>query len=161
PGTTQEVREMRSALVLAVAVLFVATATLTAAPPADKNPGHLKMALINLKSLYSDGADAKVNKANIEANLKRHLYFIDKAAADGAEFVGFPELSVNGYHFSDNMTWLRLDGPEVKALRDRAADKGVYVAAGIAEKDADGKKWNTHFIIDPKGRIIGHHHKIY
>jgi predicted amidohydrolase len=143
-----------------IALVF-ALALGAAQDKAEKNPGHLKMALVNIKSVYSDGPDAESNKANIQANLKRHFYFIDRQAADGAEFVGFPELSINGYHFSATMTWLSLDGPEVKALQEKALEKGVTVAAGIAEQDAEGKKWNTHFVIDPKGRLIGTHHKVY
>jgi predicted amidohydrolase len=127
----------------------------------DKNPGHLKMALVAMKSQVSDSPDAAANKKNIQMNLDRHLYFIDKAVAEGAEFVGFPELSVNGYHFSKDMTWLSLTGPEVQALAKKAAEKKVYVAAGIAEADAAGKKWNTHFVIGPDGKVAGWHHKIW
>jgi predicted amidohydrolase len=140
--------------------VVIAVCTLCAAPP-EKDAKSLKMALVNIKSVYSDTPDAATNKANIAANLKRHVYFIDKLAAEGAEFVGFPELSVNGYSFSKNMTWLALDGPEVKVLRDKAAEKGVYVSAGLAEQDADGKRWNTQIVIDPKGKIVGKHHKIW
>lgn len=154
---------------LILAGAFVATASADPAPlPAtrpttrpDANPGHLKMALVNLRSVYSDTADPAANKAAIDANLKRHLYFIDRAAADGAEFVGFPEVSVNGYHFSKGMTWLSLDGPEVGLLKQKAAEKGVYVAAGIAEQDAGGKRWNTHFVVGPDGQMAGRHHKIW
>ena len=130
---------------------------------ADKNPGHLKMALVNVKSVYSDGPDLTANKAAIQANLKRHVSFIDKLAGEGegAEFIGFPELSINGYRFSKNMYWLKLDGPEVKVLRDKAIEKGVYVSAGLAEEDAEGKRWNTQIVIDPKGQIVGKHHKIW
>jgi len=127
----------------------------------DRNPGHLKMALVNLKSVYSDGADPAANQAAIQANLQRHVAFIDKLAADGVEFIGFPELSVNGYHFSKTMTWLKLDGPEVQALQKKAAEKGVYVSAGIGEQDAEGKTWNTQLVIDPRGKLLGTHHKIY
>jgi predicted amidohydrolase len=128
-----------------------------AQPPAM----HLKMALVNIKSLYSDSADAKANQANLAANLQRHFYFIDKLADKKVDFVGFPELSLNGYHFSKNMTWLKIDGPEVKALQKKAIDKGIYVSVGIALEDADGKRWNVQIVIDPQGRIIGLHRKIY
>lgn len=148
-------------VVACLALLAAETQGKPAAKAGDKNPGHLRMALVNMKSLTSDGADASANQANIQANLKRHAYFIDRLAAEGAEFVGFPELSINGYHFSRSMTWLGLAGPEVKALRDKAAERGVYVAAGLAEQDAQGKRWNTHVVIDPKGKIVGTHHKIY
>jgi hypothetical protein len=63
----------------------------------------MAIVLVSMKCLYSDGPDAAGNKANIEANLKRHARFIDLAAAQGSEFVGFPELSLNGYHFSNNI----------------------------------------------------------
>ncbi len=86
---------------------------------------------------------------------------LDRLAAEGVEFVGFPELSVNGYHFSKTMTWLSLEGPEVKALQQKAIDKGVYISVGLAIQDADGKRWNVQVVIDPKGRIIGLHRKIW
>jgi predicted amidohydrolase len=127
----------------------------------DPNPGRLKMGLVNLKSLPSASGNPDANKTTLQANLKRHLYFIDKLAAEGVEFIGFPELSINGYAFSKTMEWLSLTGPEVQALRKAAVDKRVYVAAGLAEQDADGKKWNTHIVIDPKGKIVGTHHKIW
>ncbi|MBV8879537.1 MAG: carbon-nitrogen hydrolase family protein, partial [Planctomycetaceae bacterium] len=140
---------------------FLLALLLAQGAPEDKNPGHLRMALVNLKSVYSDGADPAANQAAIQANLQRHAAFIDKLAAEGAEFIGFPELSVNGYHFSKTMTWLKLDGPEVGALKKKAAEKGVYVSAGIAEQDADGKTWNSQIVVDPKGALLGAHHKIY
>jgi predicted amidohydrolase len=142
---------------LALAWLSVPDLT---AEPKDK-AGHLKMALVNTRSVYSDGADAKANRVNIDANLKRHFYFIDKLAAAKVDFVGFPELSVNGYHFSSNMTWLRLDGPEIAALKKKAIEKKIYISVGVALQDADGKRWNAQVVIDPQGRIIGLHKKIY
>jgi predicted amidohydrolase len=147
-----------------LSVYCVALALATASPAwaqADRNPGHLKMALVNMKSQFSDGPDAAANRAAIQVNLDRHLYFIDKAAAQGADFVGFPELSLNGYHFSKNMTWLSLDGPEVRALQKKAVERGIYISVGLAVEDADGKRWNVQIVIDPQGRIIGMHRKIW
>src|SRR5437660_79794 len=112
------------------------------------------MALVNLRCQLTDGPDAKANRAGLDANLRRHLYFIDRAAADGAEFVGFPELSLNGYRFSKTTTWLKLNGDEVKAVAKKAKEKGVYVAVGLAEADEDGKKWNTHVVIGPDGKVV-------
>ena len=140
---------------------LIAVGALVAQSAPDKNPGHLKMGLVNLKCVTSAGADADANKANIQANLQRHLYFIEKLAAEGVEFVGFPELSINGYNFSKTMAWLSRTGPEVQVLQKAAADKGVYVSAGLAEVDPEGRKWNTQIVIDPQGKIVGWHHKIW
>lgn len=144
---------------LCVLCVLCALTTPTGARCDDKK--SLKMALVNIKCVYSDSADARANAANVQANLDRHLYFIDKAVGQGAEFVGFPELSINGYRFSKTMTWLKLDGPEVARLVKKAKEKGVYVSAGLAEEDGDGKKWNTQIVISPEGKVIGKHHKIW
>jgi len=129
--------------------------------PAKKSDRHLKMALVNLRCLTSDSPDAARNRANLDANLRRHFCFIDKLADDGADFIGFPELSINGYHFSKTMTWLKLDGPEVRAFQKKAIEKGVYISVGIALEEADGKRFNAQIVIDPQGRIIGIHRKIW
>ncbi|MBI1833138.1 MAG: carbon-nitrogen hydrolase family protein [Planctomycetes bacterium] len=147
------------AFIVTVCIPVMLAAGLADARPPNK--GQLKMALVNIKSLYSDGPDAAVNQANIDANLKRHFYFIDKLAAAAVDFVGFPELSINGYRFSKTMTWLRLDGPEVKALQKKAIEKRIYISVGLAIQDADGKRWNVQIVIDPQGRIIAVHRKIY
>jgi hypothetical protein len=128
---------------------------------ADRNRGHLKMALVNIKVLYSDTADPEANKQNLASNISRHFYFVDKLAAEGAEFIGFPEASVNGYHYSANMTWLKKDGPEVRAFQDKAKEKGVYISAGLAEVDNDGKKWEAQFVVDPKGQVIAWQRKTW
>jgi len=72
--------------------------------------------------------------------------------------VGFPELSLNGYHFSKTMTWLSRTSPEVKALQKKAVEKGVYISVGLAEQDQGGKRWNSQIVIDPKGKIVGRQH---
>ena len=130
-------------------------------PDKKTDTNHLKMALVNFKSVYSDTADPAVNRANIAVNLKRHFFFIDRLAAEKVDFVGFPEISLNGYRFSKNMTWLKIDGPEVKALQKKAIENGIYISVGIALEDADGKRWNAQIVIDPQGRIVGLHRKIY
>lgn len=140
-------------MILAVPMLFAALA--------QKDTGYLRMALVNMKCVYSDLADEAAHKAALETNLQRHLYFIDRAAQRGAEFVGFPELSINGYRFSANMAWLSLDGPEVQALAKKAVEKKIYISTGMAEQDAQGKKWNTQFVLGPDGRIVGWHHKVW
>jgi predicted amidohydrolase len=141
-------------------LLFAAVALLLpAAAPAQEQ--HLKMALVNIRSVFTDGPDAAANQKNLQANLQRHFYFIERLAADGADFIGFPELSLNGYHFSKNMTWLKLDSPEIKALQQKAIDRKVYISVGLALEDEDGKRYNVQIVIDPQGRIVGLHRKIW
>lgn len=147
-----------------IAVLFSAMLhlSLLADPPAKKpKADHLRMALVCLKCQTSAGSDPKANQQAIQANLERHFQFIDKLASEGADFIGFPELSLNGYQFSKTMTWLKLDGPEVKALQRKAVERKIYISVGMALEDKDGKRWNVQIVIDPVGRIIGVHRKIW
>lgn len=141
----------------------IATEAPSVAPTAatDKNPGHLKMALVNIKLAYSDTADVAVNQKILADNIARHFYFVDKLAAAGAEFIGFPEVSINGYNFSETMTWLKRDGPEVRACQNKAKEKGVYISAGLAEEDNDGRRWNAQFVVDPRGQVIGWQRKTW
>ncbi|MBX9625157.1 MAG: carbon-nitrogen hydrolase family protein [Gemmataceae bacterium] len=126
----------------------------------DPNPGHLRVALVSIKSRWTDLPDPAEADAALRANVARHAYFVHQAAAAGAEFVGFPELSVNGYRFSADTFWLRPDGPALRPLRDAAARRRVYVAVGLAERDPAGRRWNTHAVIGPDGRLVGKHHKL-
>jgi predicted amidohydrolase len=151
----------RAAVAVASLLALTCTAPAAAAEPAVPTAGRLVVALISMKSLYTDGPDAATNRASLEANLKHHLDFVDRAAAKGVAFVGFPEMSLSGYRFGPNVTWLSLDGPEVKALAAKAAEKKVWIGAGFAERDAAGKRWNTQVVVGPDGAVAGWHHKIW
>jgi hypothetical protein len=123
--------------------------------------GTLKVALVSMKSLYTDGADAAANASNLKTNFERHIYFIDKAAAKGANFVGFPEASLTGYHFSENTTWLSRTSDEILALAKKAKDKKIWVGFGYADKDQKGVKTNKQVVYGPDGRVAGWHNKIW
>lgn len=154
---------MKMTMILSLLLMTTAIALVAGKPAvaADKNLGHLRMALVNIKDLYSDTADPEVNKKNLADNIARHFYFVDKLAAEGMEFIGFPEASINGYHYSVNMTWLNKDGPEVKSFQEKAKEKGVYISAGLAEEDKDGKRWEAQFVVDPQGDVIGWQRKTW
>jgi predicted amidohydrolase len=51
-----------------------------------------------------------------------------------------------------------LNGRSIRAVRDLAAEHGVYISLGFAESD-DGKLYNSAVIIDPDGDIIAHRRK--
>jgi predicted amidohydrolase len=153
----------RSPLALALAAIVAAPASAQTepSPHANRDSGRLVVALVSLKSLYTNGPDAAANRAALEVNLKRHLDFVDRAAAKGAAFVGFPEMSLSGYRFGPGVTWLSLEGPEVKALAAKASEKKVWIGAGIAEQDAAGKRWNSQVVVGPDGTVAGWHHKTW
>jgi len=97
---------------------------------------------------------------DVAENEARILAGVDRAAADGADFLLTPEGSLSGYH-SD------FDGAEVEAAVGRvtAAARAAHVglALGTCYKEKDGGSgvcYNEVRIYDPGGDYLGHHAKI-
>lgn len=98
----------------------------------------------------------------VERNLKAHVRLAKKAAAGGAELVCFPELSVSG-HWCAGAVWdvseAVPDGPSTQRLLALAAELGVFVSFGIAERDR-GIAYNTQVVVGPDG-YVGKQRKLH
>ena len=85
----------------------------------------------------------------------------ERAAAEGAELVLFPELVVPG-HCAPN-TWELAepvpDGPNVQRLVALARQHGLFLSAGFAEKERD-IVYNTQVIVGPSG-FVGKQRKLH
>ncbi len=85
---------------------------------------------------------------NIEANIAKHLVWIDRAIAAGAKLVVFPELSLTGYTVRD-MNYelcMRRDDPRLEVFRDRSRD--ITVILGGIEEDERHGVYNSAFVFD-------------
>jgi predicted amidohydrolase len=88
-----------------------------------------------------------------------NLALIGKAAEAarerGAQMLVAPELAVTGYGAGDAIRDLAetVDGPQVAVLASIAAEKGLTVVAGFAEKAGDAI-YNSAALIDPSGRRL-------
>ena len=68
---------------------------------------------------------------DVQANLKDVLEGIQQAASQGAELVVIPENALCiGTNAEMRAAAVRLDGPEITAIRDQARDSGVVVVVG-------------------------------
>ena len=85
----------------------------------------------------------------------------DKAAAEGAELVLFPELVIHG-HCTPN-TWELAepvpDGPSVRRLVEIAGRHRLVLCAGLSEKERD-IVFNTQVLVGPDG-YIGKQRKLH
>jgi predicted amidohydrolase len=111
---------------------------------------------------------------DLETSIKNHISHLEDAAAQGADLVVFPEVSLQGYPSSsltaidpDRITEayrtaeLVPEGPSVRAILDRAADLGVHVIFGVTElADATGAIYNTAVLGGPDG-FIGKYRKVH
>src|SRR3954454_11324584 len=85
----------------------------------------------------------------------------ERAAAEQAELIVFPELVVHG-HCAPN-TWQVAepvpDGPSVQRLVELARRYGVFLSVGLAEKERD-IVFNTQVLVGPTG-YIGKQRKLH
>lgn len=89
----------------------------------------------------------------IEANLRRHLDFLDAAAAQGVELLVFPELSLSGYELEGLARCaLRADDARLDLLAERARGAGMTVVVGAPVANPAGLPWIGAITLHPDGR---------
>ena len=120
---------------------------------------HINIAMLHLELKY---ADLEHNAALIESGIKL-------AAEQGADWVMTPELSHTGYRFDLKIgtDWINV-GPDkyVKSIQSLAKKHKITVFLSHIEKTNKHDKTNTYkifntlFVINDFGEIIGRHRKI-
>lgn len=96
-----------------------------------------------------------------EKSIKNMVKWGKKAVDQGAEFLVYPELGVNGYFHSSD-TWdvaETVPGPSVDKLIDHAGELKAVLCFGILERDAD-VVYNTQVLVNGDG-IIGKQRKMH
>ncbi len=100
--------------------------------------------------------------ADKEANLACAVSAIGRAKEAGAQIAVLPEMFSCPYQNDQFGLYAEPeDGETVHTLSETARKNGIYLFGGsIPERD--GKKlFNTCFIFDPSGRVIGKHRKVH
>lgn len=121
---------------------------LTAALMANES---FKLALVQMKVTGGDRAD----------NLARAGWRIDEAAAKETKVVVLPEAMDLGWTHPSALTDAQPipDGETCQLLIQKAKTLGIYVCAGLIEKDGE-TVYNSAVLISPLGEIILKHRKI-
>ncbi|MCJ2073227.1 nitrilase family protein [Methylobacterium sp. J-030] len=93
----------------------------------------------------------------VDANMARAAERVRAAAADGSRLIVLPELASTGYVFESQAEAVALaepvpDGPTTRAWVALAAELGIHVVAGIAERAGD-VLYNAAVIVGPGGYI--------
>src|SRR5688500_1549372 len=84
---------------------------------------------------------AQINVAlgNPEANLKKHLEYVERAREAGASLLVFPELSLTGYYLMDITHEIGMSvsppAPPLKTLMDCSRDYNMDICVGFIEED--------------------------
>jgi nitrilase len=113
---------------------------------------------------------------DLEASLQKSLALIEKAAAEGARLVVFPEAFLPAWPVwvdevlpGEDAAWhLRLleqsvvvPGPVSARLGAAARAAGLHLVMGVDEREEHGGTiYNTLLYFDPDGRLLGRHRKL-
>lgn len=101
---------------------------------------------------------------NLLANVERMRIALVDAADLGAELIVLPELSNSGYVFESAAEAKGLaeaigNGPASCMWEQVAAERGVYIVAGVTEMDGE-KLFNTAVMYGPRG-LVGKYRKVH
>ncbi|MBI5968910.1 MAG: carbon-nitrogen hydrolase family protein [Deltaproteobacteria bacterium] len=107
-----------------------------------------------------------------EKNLERMIGWIEKIQREKpVDLIVFPELANTGYIRERNKEFGRdyfkkaekIPGPFTEALGDAAKKSKVYIVSGFCElhPEIPGSVYNSAILINPKGEVLGIHHKLH
>jgi nitrilase len=130
-------------------------------------PAPYRVAAVQASPVYLDS----------KATARKACELIREAACNGARLVAFPEVFIPGYPYwawmmnpFQGSPWFKrlylasiaVDGEEVRAVQQAAAEAGVIVVIGINERSpvSMGTIYNTNLTIGADGTILGRHRKI-
>ncbi|CCH40974.1 Nitrilase 3 [Wickerhamomyces ciferrii] len=114
---------------------------------------------------------------NKEETIKKVISSIEKAAAEHANIIVFPETFVSAFPVwstckapIDNHelfvklveSSLYVDGPEIESIKELCKSLEVVVLLGFNERSrvSVGGLWNSYVLIDENGNIGAHHRKL-
>jgi len=108
--------------------------------------------------------DPQCGAQHCAGNLARGLVLAEQAVAGGANLLVLPELANTGYSYRNRQEAFELaesvpDGPSVRRWMEFARRHGVYLAAGLAERDGD-QLYDTAVLVGPEG-FVGKYRKAH
>ncbi len=139
----------------------------------NENRSHVKAAVVQAAPVLFDR----------DATVRKTIKLIQETAANGAEFVLFPEAFIPAYPrgLSFGMVvgsrdeqgrklwqkyWenaVEIPGPATKRLSKAVKKAGIYAAIGVIERDTEssgGTLYCTILYLGPEGEILGKHRKL-
>jgi predicted amidohydrolase len=110
------------------------------------------------------GVQLDCRLGDVPGNLERMRARLREAAERGARLIVFPECALSGYCFRGKDEALPhsepLPGPASDALAADCARLGVFVVAGLLERQAGGELFNSCMLVGPQG-LLGGYRKVH
>jgi NAD+ synthase (glutamine-hydrolysing) len=107
-------------------------------------------------------AQINTRLGDMQANLEKHLAYLDQARSSGADLVVFPELSLTGYALQDLVPTVALrptrDDPIFRPLLEASQD--VDMVVGFVNEDLRSRFYIAAAYLS-QGEIVHIHRKVY
>jgi beta-ureidopropionase len=122
----------------------------------------VKCGLIQASSACS--SDEPLKKIR-EANIEKHMKFLDEAGKQGVQIVCMQEIFTGPYFCAEqNTRWYDAtekipDGPTTRLMQEVAKKHSMVVISPIYEEDGTGVYYNTAAVIDADGTYLGKYRK--
>jgi omega-amidase len=103
-----------------------------------------------------------IKLGDLKGNLERASTLIEKAARRGSEIMVLPEMWTLGFDY-DAMS--KLPPSYLKDTLDLLSDLAVksrsYIISGTLPEGSEDRVYNTAFVIDPAGEVVGKYRKVH
>jgi beta-ureidopropionase len=125
-------------------------------------PRVVKCGLIQASNACS--ADEPLKKIR-EANIEKHMKFLDQAGKQGVQIVCMQEIFTGPYFCAEqNTRWYDAtekipDGPTTRLMQEVAKKYSMVIIAPLYEEDETGVYYNTAAVIDADGTYLGKYRK--
>lgn len=115
-----------------------------------KEKNKLKIALAQISSKL----------ANVDANLEKHLSYIEKAKEEKVDIIIFPELSLTGYSVKDAVYDVAMTCDDERLQNLYRASEKISICVGMVELTDNFEAKNTNLFLE-NGKIVARHRKVY
>ena len=105
-------------------------------------------------------AQIRPHLGNLEANLKTHLEYVERAVAAGCDAVVFPEQSLTGYFLSDLVAQTASPREDAALSPLLEASREIAIVFGFIEETAD-HRYLPAAAFAHGGRLAHVHHKVH
>lgn len=100
---------------------------------------------------------------NKDTNIEHAIQLIKKASFNGAKLITLPEMFNTPY---DNSKFIEYCEEEttsktLNSMQDIAREENIYLQSGSIPEKESNHLYNTAYLINPKGKIIGKHRKMH
>jgi predicted amidohydrolase len=96
----------------------------------------------------------------VDANLQIAAEWLERAAAEDARLVVFPELALTGYLLSDLVPEVAMAADDQRLAELSRSAPGILVAIGFVEETSDHRYANSAALLRD-GELVGLHRKVY